>query len=261
MSAHLAGSEAMTSGTMSTEPKVSPVAETQNPAPETETPEVVAPEVEAEAEVEGEAKADDPAKAIERMQRRIDRKHAAAAKAIAENAVLKQQLDELRGKPKDDAPVEDVNQRAEQIAEARLYAKSAESIVSKGKTAQKDFLPALADLAAEVGDFVQPNGLPSNFMRAVLDVSESPSELLYHLGKNPDLAADLEGLPVTKLAARLDRIERELKDKATPKQSAAPKPLEPVKSHASDTGYLGNSKISDAEWEKRRNQELRDRHR
>lgn len=232
---------------MSTEPTVPTDAETLNPAAEVEVkPEATDPVVEADAE--GEAKADDPAKAIERMQRRIDRKHADAARARAENAVLKQQLDELRGKPKDDqeAPKEDVNQRAEQIAEARLYAQSAESIVSKGKTAQKDFLPALTDLAAEVGDFVQPNGLPSKFMRAVLDVSEAPHELLYHLGKNPDLAADLVGLPVTKLAAKLDRIERDLKDKATPKSSSAPKPLDPVK--ATGSSSKDPSRMSDKEF-------------
>lgn len=247
---------------MATEPTevVQPDAETQTEAPEVK-PEVTTPEVEAEGDAEGEAKADDPAKAIARMQRRIDRKHAAAAAALAENAMLKQQLEELRGKPKeqDAGPKEDVNQRAEQIAEARLYARSAEAIVSKGKAQAKDFMPALADLAAEVGDFVQPNGLPSPFMRAVLDVSDSPHELLYHLGKNPDLAADLEGLPVTKLAAKLDRIERDLKDKATPKSSSAPKPLEPVKTKASEAGL--HPGLSDAEWINRREKELRDRHR
>ena len=228
---------------MSTDTLVSAAEETQIQSAEPTVPEVVEPD--ASVDAEGEPKGDDPAKAIERMQRRIDRKHATAAKAIAENAMLKQQLEELRGQPKDDRPVEDVEGRANAIAEARLYAKSAEDIVNKGKSKQKDFIPALQDLAAEVGPFVQPDGLPSKFMRAVLDVSEKPHALLYHLGKNPDLAADLADLPVTKLAAKLDRLERELNDKATPKSSSAPKPLEPVKAKAGSSLLPSDSDSAD----------------
>lgn len=226
----------MTHGNMATDPEVVTGAATET-APETEAPEVVTPEVEAEAEpkAEDEAKADDPAKAIERMQRRIDRKHAAAAKAMAENAMLKQQLEELRGnaeKPPDKSELikEEISRVADQIAEAKMFARTAETIVESGKKLDPKFMDALQDLSAEVGEFVQPNGLPSQFMRAVLDVSENPTKLLHHLGKNLDLAADLAELPVTKLAARLDRIERDMT--ATPKQSSAPKPLEPVKPKA-----------------------------
>lgn len=219
---------------MATELLVSPDAETQNPAPEVVEDTPTTTEADANPDAEGEAKADDPAKTIERMQRRIDKKHAAAAAARAEAALLRQQLEQLQGKPKDE-PTEDVEKRAELIAERRVFDAAADAIVSKGKAKEKDFLPALEDLATEVGPFVQANGLPSKFMRAVLDVSETPHELLYYLGKNPDLAADLADLPVTKLAAKLDRIERELKDKATPKSSSAPKPLEPVKTKPSSS--------------------------
>jgi hypothetical protein len=130
---------------------------------------------------------------------------------------------------------EDIASMAERIADAKMFAKTAETIVRKGKESDPDFMNTLRELTAEVGDFVTRDGLPSPFMKAVLDVSDDPAKLLGHLGKNPDLVSDLSDLPITKLAARLAMIE---KDMAVPqaKPSSAPKPLEPVKSVSSKTG-------------------------
>lgn len=205
---------------MSTETIVAPDAETLNPAPE--TTEVVEPKPADDGK--------DPSKVIERMQRRIDKKHAAAASASAENALLKEQLRELQGKQ--DPPKEskdDVTRQAEVIADAKMFARTAESIVADGKKLDHKFMDQLRDLSTIVGEFVQPNGLPSSFMKTVLEISEAPTKLLHHLAKNPDLAEDLADLSPTKLAARLDRIERGFSDSATSKNSSAPKPLEPVK--------------------------------
>jgi hypothetical protein len=59
------------------------------------------------------------------------------------------------------------------------------------------------------------------------------------------------------LAKRLATIERELGDKSKPKTSNAPKPLEPVKATSSDSD-LGPG-LSDAEWLKRREAQLKER--
>ena len=90
------------------------------------------------------------------------------------------------------------------------------------------------------------NGLPTPFMEVVRDVSDSPSELLYYLGKNPDIASDLEGLSQAKLAKQLTRIESELAAKAKPKVSNAPKPLEPVKAKAADSALPSDSDTAEA---------------
>jgi hypothetical protein len=247
---------------MATEPQVSPGEETQNPAPEVveETTEVTTPEqVDAKPDDEVEPKGDDTAKTIERMQKRIDRKHAAAARALGENEYLKQRLAQLEGRTEEKPEPKEFAREAvdrDVLKEIVRFEEKAAEIVEGGKKLEPKFTELLNDLRAEVGDFVQPNGLPSPFMKAVLDISDNPTKLMLHLAKNPDVAGDLADLPVTKLAARLDRIERSLAE-PTPKQSSAPKPLEPVKSKSSDSGLHGN--LSTEEWMKRREAEVRER--
>jgi hypothetical protein len=224
----------------------------------TETPNVVNSEAEASA-AEGEATkvAHDPEQMRERMQRRIDRKHAAAATAMAENAYLKQQLDELRGTGKTEQKQEtaDPVALAREMSRIERFTEKANSLVAEGSKKHANYMGALKDLAAEVGDFVKPNGAPSPFMEVVLEVAEKPSALLYHLGKNPDLASELADLSPIQLAKRLDRIERDLD--AKPKTSNAPKPLEPVKGTATDSD-LGSG-LSDTEWLRRREAQLKER--
>lgn len=239
---------------MNTETQVPTGEETQNPAPESVEvkPEVTDPET-----VEVKSEEDETQKAIKRLQRRIDKRTSDVYRERARAEQLEAELQKLRGQPEEPKQQEpDVHTRAEQIAEAKLFAKTAERIVENGKKSNPDFIEKLQDLRSEVGDFVLPNGLPSRFMQAVLDVSEKPTDLLYYLGKNPDIAGELSDLPVTKLAARLDRIERSLAT-PQPKQSSAPKPLEPVKSKSSDSGL--HSDLSTEEWMKRREAEVRER--
>jgi hypothetical protein len=91
-------------------------------------------------------------------------------------------------------------------------------------------------------------------MEVVLE-SDKPEALLYHLGKNPDLAAELTDLSPTQLARKLDRIERDMASALKPKSSNAPKPLEPVKGVASDSELGPN--LSDAEWMRRREAQIK----
>jgi molecular chaperone GrpE (heat shock protein) len=244
---------------MSTEPTVETGEETLNPTPEvTETPEVVTPEVEAKAE-ETPPEEDETSKAIKRLQRRIDKRTSDVYRTRAENEQLKAELERLKAGQTEEAPkVEsDVYKAADQIAEAKIFAKTASEIVETGRKTDPKFMDTLRDLASEVGEFVQPNGLPSPFMKAVLDISENPTKLLRHLGKNLEIAAELTDLPVTKLAARLDRIEREMSQPATSKLSSAPKPLEPVKPSGKVDGY--HPDMSDAEFAKWREGQLKAR--
>lgn len=239
---------------MNTETQVPTVEETQNPPTETVEvkPEVTAQDATPGAVNSGEEKPDPHTIELKRLEREL-------RKAQRNNARLYQELGAAREQTKavpQEQPDTDVNTRAEQIAEAKLFAQTAERIVEGGKKSNPDFIEKLQDLRSEVGDFVLPNGLPSRFMQAVLDVSEKPTDLLYYLGKNPDIAGELSDLPVTKLAARLDRIERSLAT-PQPKQSSAPKPLEPVKSKSSDSGL--HSDLSTEEWMKRREAEVRER--
>lgn len=245
---------------MSTEPQVSPDAETQNPAPETETPEVVTPEADAETEHEASTDdGDDADKALKRMQRRIDKRTADVYRTRGENEALKARLAELEaksGKTETTRETVDPHELAEQIASAKVFAQRANDLVETGTKKHSDFTGALKSLAAEVGDFVKPNGMPSAFMEAVLEVADKPTELLYHLGKNPDIAEDLSGLSPYKLAQKLTRIEAEMTEKAVTKTSTAPKPITPVKGVASDSS-LGPG-LSDAEWMKRREAQIRE---
>lgn len=223
----------MTHHTMNTETTVSPDAETQNQAAEvTETPEVVTPEAEVEAAGKPE-EGDESDKALKRMQRRIDKRTADVYRERARAEQLAQRLAELEAKGSSEAaPAKemDVESLVEERASVKAFAETANRIVETGTKQNADFVDALKDLASEVGEFVQRNGKPSPFMEVVLEVSDDPTKLLYHLGKNPDIAEELANLSPYKLAKRLDRIERELGESSKPKTSQAPKPLEPVKS-------------------------------
>jgi chromosome segregation ATPase len=248
---------------LTTEQEVSTGTETQNPAPEvveiaeptTEQTEAEAPETAEAAEPEG----DEADKALKRMQRRIDKRTADVYRSRAENEQLKQRLAELETKAgKADEPTHsetDPVVLAKQIAKVERFTEKANALVAEGTKKHSDYMGALKDLAAEVGDFVRRDGLPSPFMEAVMEVAEKPTALLYHLGKNPDLAADLADLSPYQLAKRLDRIERELTEKQTPKISNAPKPLVPVRAQSSDSDLGPN--LSDQEWLRRREAQLK----
>lgn len=246
----------MTEETQVAEPSVvPPVAGTENQA--TEAPETQ--EVAAEVEVEkAESEEDDASKALKRMQRRIDKRTADVYRTRAENEQLKARLQELQASSNlesEPRQADDPRVLAREIASIERFTERANSIVSEGTKTHTDYMQALQELSREVGDFVKPNGAPSAFMEVVLEVVDKPSDVLYHLGKNPDLAEELAELSPLKLAKRLDRIERELADKSKPKPSSAPKPLEPVKPKASDGGLSSSLPID--EWMKRREQEIK----
>lgn len=250
----------MNHGNMNQETQVSPDAETQNPAAEpTETPEVVEPEaVEVEAEAASE---NDAEKTLKRLQRRIDKRTADVYRERARAEQLAQRLADLeaKGQPSESKaePEKDVDSLVAERVAIKTFAEKANSIVDTGSKTHSDFVDTLKDLASEVGEFVQRNGKPSQFMEVVLEVSDDPTKLLYHLGKNPEIASELADLSPLKLAKRLDRIEREMGESSKPKTSNAPKPLEPVRAKSTDSGLSSDLPVD--EWMRRREKELREK--
>lgn len=230
---------------MTQEVNVSTGAETQNQAPvaDDQTTEVVTPEtqeVTPETSAEPEAvKEDDRDKAIKRMERRINLKHAQAAAAEERARMLEQRLasyeTQQRAPEQGDqsgAPTQEqiqalIRQEAQRITEAQEVSKRVADVVKAGEK-----IPGWDEACITVQEeipMVDRFGRPSEFAKAVLE-ADNPAKLMHHLGTNPELLTDLQGLTPSALGRRLDRIEREM---AAPKTSAAPKPLSPVKPAAS----------------------------
>jgi hypothetical protein len=248
----------MTHHQMNTETIVSPVAETQNPAPEIaeQTTEVAIPETPEEAPELTDAERH--AKTVKAMERRLNRKHAQAAQAEERARMLEERLARLETPATKDEPAVDENairEKAREIARLERITEQSNEVYSKGKQKFTDFDDAIKAVIAETGPLIDSKGFPTAIGQVVLE-SDNPHVLLHHLGNNPDLAADLADLTPTQVARRIARIEAEMT--AKPKTSAAPKPLGTVKP-AAVTNDL-SSDLDTAEWMRRREKQLRERH-
>lgn len=239
---------------MEQETQVSPVAETQNQATEPteiKQAEVVTAEPSEQAEPQTSEK-DERDKALARMERRINKKHAEAAAAIERARLLEERLksyetnqpQEQALDPNDPAKVEaKARELAAELVRHQEVAKTIDGVLKAGRE-----LPEFDKACNFINDelpFYERNGKPTPFLEAVLEFDE-PAKLLHHLGTNPDLVDELAELNHTRRIRRLDAIERELKEKATPKTSSAPKPLAPVKGSGSDS--KDPSQMTDAEF-------------
>lgn len=247
-----------------------PVAsETQNP--EQNTPKVTA----TEGDVESQEQAEKPAKTF--TQAEVD---AAIQKRLAkkEREVtrrLEQQLREaLQSAPKEEPKRESfrdddefiraqIEHRAEQRATQLLeeqrrrqeherqqstYSEKAEKAAEK----YEDF-----DIVMErLGRMPIPDQTAEAMAEFIAD-SEIGPDVAYFLGKNPAKAREFASMSPVKAAKELIRIEKELSDSSKPHQSSAPKPLTPSKGAASPDGL--HPGLSDEEWIRRREKELRDR--
>jgi hypothetical protein len=254
---------------MSTEPVASADVEaekqTSEVQPKVETAvepvsETVAEPVAAQSE-EGKEPEDEIAKELKRLKRRVDKRTADIYRIRAENEQLKAQLSQKEASLaniQETHALTDPVTLAKEISRIDRFTEKSNEIVGRGLSKHTDYLPVLRDLSSEVGDFVLPSGAPSRFMEVVLEVSEKPHELLYYLGKNPEIASDLADLTPAKLATRLDRIEREMAETSKPKTSSAPKPIEPVK--PAGTPMKDPSKMTDREFAAWRRAQIAQRH-
>lgn len=233
--------------------------ETENTVEPNEVAEVVTAEATEQAEPQVSEK-DERGRAIARMERRINRKHAEAAAAHERVRMLEERLQSYeKDKPAEKVEVDlaefesAVERRAAEKAAQAEFTKQCNAVAAKGKAEFPDFSESIANVAVEMPLFDRKGGA-TPAMQVVLE-ADNPPALLNYLGKNPDVVSELADLTPTQLSRRLDRIEREIA--AAPKTSSAPKPLTPVKATATETG-LASAK-TDEEWARLREKELKER--
>jgi hypothetical protein len=251
---------------MATEPggnaEVSTDAETQNQgrdalaAEQLENKEVAALEATDDAEPKSAeiSEADLEKRRLERELRKAQRVN---SKLHQENGALRQQVNQAPA-PKGEESTQDPVQIARQISAVERFTEKSNEIVDLGqKKYGADYVKVVRDeLTKEVGPLVVDN-LPSPFMSAVLKIGKSQAhELLYEIGRNPDIASELSELddPID-LAIRLKEVQKELLDSSKPKTSNAPTPLTPVKGKAKSNELSDDLPMD--EWVKRREADLK----
>lgn len=250
---------------MSTETQVAPDAATQiNASAPTETPEVVEPEASTEQQPDEpqEPEVDPREKAVKSLTRRVDRITAARYQAEARAQQAAQEAEALRQRLAQYEQQEAPQQRqpdpialAREIAQLEKVTDRSNAVHKEGTKRFEAFDKALNVVIEEAGPLVvpvapgAPIGRPTALGEAILD-AEDPAAVLHHLGNNPDLASELHGLTPTQIARRIARIEMELAKPKEPKQSAAPRPISPVKSTVVDDGGLSDN-LPPEEWARR----------
>lgn len=234
---------------------VSPGEETQNPAPEqtaNETPEVAEPENDEQTTPDD---AEDPAKVVKRMNRRIDRLTAARYQAEARAEQAAAEVEQWRARfsqeqPQEREPQQDPVALAKEIAHVDRVTEKANGIAKDGeKRFGAEFKASVAAVNAEVGALFDRRGKATPVGEAILS-ADDPAALLHHIGTNPDLAADLAEMSPIQQARNLARIEFEMAKPREVKQTQAPKPITPGRAVTRDTGNLSDD-LPIEEWAKR----------
>jgi hypothetical protein len=251
--------------TMTEETQVSPVAETQNPAtePAKDAPAVAPQDVDKSQEQpqEPESSEDDGDKAIKRMQRRIDKRTADLYQERAQRQALEQRIaaieSQTNGQPEQQAKQVDPYELAKEIAKVERVTDKANEIAREGEKRFKgEFGEAVKAVAEEAGPLFDQRGKPTDIGEAILD-SEDPAALLHYLGKNPDLAAELQGLTPAQLGRRMARMEAQMSVKPIEKPvSKAPTPAKPIAGGAATKDpasmsmdeYMALRKAQGARW-------------
>lgn len=217
-------------------------AETELTAPVVENTEVTTPEPTADG---GQEPSSEDAKAekspeqreLERLRRQLTKRDRTQGKLHQELQQARERLSQFEtAQPQQArAPQESADPVAiaREIALVEKVAEKSNQIYKDGNKRFPDFEEAVLAVAEEAGPLFDRYGRPTPVMDAVLD-SDKPTDLLHFLGKNPDLASELEGLTPAQLGRRIARIEAQMSDQAKPKTSAAPKPLAPVRGGSSD---------------------------
>lgn len=214
---------------------------------------VEADDVEAEAEPEAKPEPEkledeSPAKRarrsrIERLTRQRDEERDRAARLEAENTALK---GKLGNPPKpDDFDDPDEYERARTrhaIREARLEDADAtlethrEAVTTAEKervaALREDFLERAAEFRARAPDFdaaIAQAGavLPNEIANGIAEM-EGGEAIAYHIGKNPELGAEIAALPPTQAAMRVGALAASLKRQERKVKSSAPPPAGPV---------------------------------
>jgi len=219
---------------------VSPDAETQNPAPETDvTPEIVNPET---AATEPDETPDDPRdKTVKSLQRRVDRITATRyqAEARAQQAEQKaqeamQRLAQYEQPEQQQQNAPDPLTLAREIAKIERISEKANGIAKDGEKRFDNFKAALVVVSREAGPLFDQVGRATPLGEVCLS-ADDPAALLHYIGSDPDLASELADLTPFQQARRIARLEMEMSKPKEPPRSNAPKPITPVKATAGDT--------------------------
>jgi hypothetical protein len=235
-------------------------AETELTAPVAENTEVATPEPTADG---GQEPGSEDAKAektpeqreLERLRRQLTKRDRTQGKLHQELQQARERLSQFETpEPRDQQRAVDPVVLAREIALVEKVTEKSNQIAKEGSKRFPDFMEAVAAITEELGPLFDQRGRPAPAMEAILD-SDKPADLLHFLGKNPDLASELEGLTPAQMGRRIARLETQMVEQAKPKTSAAPKPLEPVRGGASDNEL--RSDLSTEEWMRRREAQLR----
>lgn len=112
-------------------------------------------------------------------------------------------------------------QKAKQLEAQSRKAGRLESVMTDGADTYKDFDATLRALDSAIAN-------PDDFrvgLDEILD-SDTATDILYYLGKNPSEAVAIAALPPHKQARAIGSLEQKFKDK---KLTAAPAPIDPLK--------------------------------
>lgn len=150
----------------------------------------------------------------------------------------------------------DVQRQAQEMVEMQRIGARCDEVVSKGEAEHPDFGQKVLELGAELPLFDQRTGRHQPILEALLD-ADDPAALIYHLGSNPDVAAEIAELSPRQQVRRLAQIELELQSAptkrgppaapASPPLSKAPPPITPTRG-AGGQFTKDPAAMSDAEW-------------
>lgn len=265
---------------MSEELAIEPVeAVTDAPAEVTETPEPSEAQTDETAEAPAEAKEEQKPELTEAdkirhaMQKRIDR---LTAKSSAAEQQLQEVMERLKqfDQPKtNDAPKEDDFETVEDYLkavgkwEAKQEAAKAEQerrhkeIQAKQQEIEDgqrkifdlradelrkttpDFDDTAQAFVEELAELKPSEGTEA--LKTIIRSSPLGADLIYHLGKNPDVVESLKKTDTVGLARTLFRIEYDLEKAPKPQPSVSPKPPRAVGSKSNATKSLAESSPED----------------
>lgn len=207
----------------------------------------------------------DPEKTAGRLQKRLARVHAERESLREENERMAQELAAVRRgrKPEGEGEAtdeggegtgearytrEDIAREAQRLANDREFSVSVGRGVERMMAEGEKAIPGFQELAEKVGSeiaIVDRQKRPTPFILAVIECPNS-HEVMAHLAENDDLVDDLRDMTPRQQERRIVELSAELKHtKPRAKQSAAPKPLEPVKGRTN--GGAGTSASIDDE--------------
>jgi len=148
-------------------------------------------------------------------------------------------------------------QSAQQEIQQRLY---------QERTTERhlQFTARESDFGSKVDDYQSVTRNPAlpitGPMIEALQTTEAGPAVLYYLGKNPDVARNLAGMPPLDMARELGRIEATKLSKPEKSTSKTPPPPSKIKAGAASTRIAPNSpesdKLSDKEWLSRERKRL-----